>query len=155
MPDIATWVAIAFGVLGTILSIIAIFNARRANALAAGERWSVEWTARWDYDTAVLTLSQDGRDSALATTVEIIGDEIKEQLNKNESVAHGGVIRIPLPQVPVLRKEYEDKHRDDPKEIDGTILIESPWGDWITIIIAWETGMGKQQTKRIERFSIN
>lgn len=79
----------------------------RSNAAKQFDPSHVDWAVKWDTETAILHVTNSGRDTAHGVSVLVQGDEIDDLIEREEPVPRNEHIEIPFPQIAENRKNHQ------------------------------------------------
>ena len=96
----------------------------------------VEWAVEWDAVGAALTITNDGRDTAVDPAVIVHGLILGDARQWSESVPRGGQLTVEFPEVIEHRKTFPDD-------------VVGYWWDSLEVVIRWQTPLGQPREQRV------
>lgn len=132
---------------------------QQANTLVEGqigqqnEDWYVKWKPKWEKDSAMLVLTNEGRDAARNVSCVVSGDGIHEIGRPGIDVAPGEVFRVHLPVVTEQRNAdgIEAARRYREMERAGIIWVHGGFKTNLEVTVIWKTGLGTTQDQTFNK----
>jgi hypothetical protein len=115
------------------------------------EDWFVDWTAKWNHDSALIVLRNTGRDAARNLSVTIDGEKLHRVVEFDHDILGGTDDTISL-------SEIVQKRTDNAAAMERIIqsnrassvsVIPSPLNVNITLSLRWQTGRDVWQPKEL------
>jgi hypothetical protein len=129
----------------------------RANELAEvatvreDEDWFVEWRAKWDSHTSVLTLTNWGKDPARAPSATITAEDLHRVVGPGADVAPQAALEIELPEIRERRHRYGSESDAAVRDMQAAGIFYAPASFFtdIKVVVRWRTGQGRIQEQVI------
>lgn len=113
----------------------------------------VEWRAKWDQETSIVTVTNHGRDVAVNTTVLVKRDEVEEVVTPNGRIARLESFVIVFPELPQQRQDHALIEDLAIRQARADRMFRPPtqFGISVAFDIRWfsEIGNPRQQTLKI------
>jgi len=113
------------------------------------EDWFVDWTAKWNHDSALIVLKNTGRDAARNLSVTIDGEQLHRVVEFDHDILGGTEDTIPIPEI--IQKRIDNGLAADrimaSNRNSGVMIIPGPLNLNVTLSFRWQTGLDVWQSK--------
>lgn len=112
-------------------------------AAQKAEDWFVDWTAKWNHDSALIVLKNTGRDAARNLSVTIDGEQLHRVVEFDHDIPGGIEDTIPVPEI--VQKRIDNGLAADrimeSNRNRSVVIIPVPLNINVTLSFRWQTGL--------------